>query len=58
MSNILIKKELRSLVRNSGYEANSNMLCSLVRIITMKYSDIESQRVVCIANEIIKEKKL
>lgn len=58
MSNILIKKELRNLVRNSGYEASSNMLCSLVRIITMKYSNIESQRVVCIANEIIKEKKL
>jgi len=58
MSNILIKKELRNLIRTSGYEVSSNMLCSLVRIINMKYSNIENERVVFIANEIIREKRL
>ncbi len=58
MSNMLIKKELRQVIRNSGHEVNSNMICSLVRIINMKYSNIDNGRITLLANEIINERRL
>lgn len=58
MSDITIKKEIRGAIRNSGFEANPKMICSIVKIMNMKYSDIDNKRVVCLANEIISEQIL
>jgi len=55
MSDIRIKKEIRGVIRNSGFEANPKMICSIVRIINMKYSQIDTKRVASLANEIISE---
>ncbi len=55
MSDITMKKEIRGVIRNSGFEANPKMVCSIVKIMNMKYSDVDNKRVVCLANEIINE---
>lgn len=58
MSDITIRREIRDVIRNSGFEANSKMLCSIVRIMNMKYSHIDNKRVKSLANEIINEQIL
>jgi len=55
MSDITMKKEIRGVIRNSGFEANQKMLCSIVRIMNMKYSHIDNKKVVSLANEILNE---
>ncbi|WP_174247223.1 hypothetical protein [Arcobacter sp. LA11] len=55
MSDITIKKEIRGVIRNSGFRANPKMVCSIVKIMNMKYSHIDNKKVASIANEIINE---
>ncbi len=56
MSDIAIKREIRSYIRNSGFEANSKMICPIVRLMNMKYSQIDNKKVASFANEIISER--
>lgn len=56
MSDIAIKREIRSYIRNSGFEANSKMICPIVRLMNMKHTEIDNKKVVFIANEIISER--
>lgn len=55
MSEISIKREIRSFIRNSGYAVNPKMVCPIVKIMNMKYSGVDNKRVVLLANEIISE---
>jgi hypothetical protein len=56
MSDIEIKRKIRTYIRNSGFEANSKMICPIVRIMNMKYSEIDNKKVVSFTNEIISER--
>lgn len=56
MSEIFLKREIRSYIRNSGHVANSKIVCPIVKIMNMKYSDIDNKRVISLTNEIINEK--
>lgn len=57
MSNLILKKEIRSVIRNSGQEANSKMLCSIVKLMNMRYKDLDKQRVVTLTNELLFESR-
>lgn len=54
MSDILIKNEINKLVKGSGFSKNPKMLCSIMRIFKMRYSNIDDARVYTIANELLK----
>jgi len=56
MSELMIKREIRSFIRNSGLEVNFKMVCSIVKIINMKDNQVDNRRVRALANEIICEK--
>lgn len=58
MSEIILKREIRGYIRNSGHVANSKMVCPIVKIMNMKYSHIDNKRVISLANEIINEKTI
>lgn len=56
MLDIRIKKEIRGVIRNSGFEANPKMVCSIVRIMNMKYSQVDNKKVINFANQVINER--
>ena len=57
MSNLILRKEIRSVIRNSAQEANSKMLCSIVKLMNMRYKDLDKQRVVTLTNELLFESR-
>lgn len=56
MSNIIIKKELRGYLRNSSLEVSHKMVCPMVKLIKMKYDNVDAKKVAIIANELINER--
>ena len=53
MSELIMKKEIRSFIRNAGCEVNIKMICPIVKIINMKHNHVNNSRVRALANEII-----
>lgn len=58
MSEIYLKKEIKSIVRNAGIKADYKMVCPIIKIMNMKYENIDARKVRNIANEIISEEIL
>ncbi|MCP4969291.1 MAG: hypothetical protein GY932_01705 [Arcobacter sp.] len=56
MTELDMKNEIKGYIRNSGFEANSKMLCSIVKLMNMKHADIDKKRVISVTNEIISER--
>lgn len=54
MSDFLIKNEINKLVKGSGFNKNPKMLCPIMRIFKMRYSNIDDAKVYTIANELLK----
>lgn len=54
MSDIVMKNEISKLIRESGFEKNPKMLCSIVRVFKMRYSNIDGVKVCKFANEILR----
>lgn len=54
MSDLILKKEIRKVVRESGFERSPKMVCSVIRILSMKHKDIDTKRISQIACEILK----
>lgn len=54
MSDILIKNEINKLVKESGFSKNRKMLCSIMRVFKMRYSNVDDAKVHTIANEILR----
>jgi hypothetical protein len=53
MSDLLLKREIRKMVRESGFEKNSKMACSIVKVLNMKHKNIDSQKAHKFASEIL-----
>ena len=51
MSDIQLKSEIESLVKTSGYKPSKAMLCSVVRVITMRHRDVSQKRIFAVAKE-------
>lgn len=57
MSNLILRKEIRSVIRNCGQEASSKMLCSIVKLMNMRYKNLDKQKVVLLTNELLFESR-
>ena len=53
MSDLLLKREIRKMVRESGFEKNSKMACSIVKVLNMKHKNVDSQKAHKIASELL-----
>lgn len=56
MSNIMIKAEIRKYLRNSSIQPTQKMVCPIVKLINMKYDDVDSKKVASLASELISER--
>lgn len=56
MSRLILRKEIRSVIRNSGQEANSKMLCSIVKLMNMRYKNLDKKTVISLTNELLFER--
>ncbi|WP_164971033.1 hypothetical protein [Halarcobacter mediterraneus] len=55
MSTLILKKEIRHLLRCSGREVNSKMSCSIVKLLSMRYKNLDRKKLSTLTNEIICE---
>jgi len=53
MSDIQLKLEIESLVKSSGYKPSKVMLCSIVRVMSMRYRDVSQKRIFTVAKELL-----
>lgn len=54
MSDLLIKNEINKLLEESGFKKNPKMLCSIIRVFKMRYSNVDDTKVHSIANELLR----
>jgi len=45
MSDIQLKSEIEHIIKKSGYSKSEKMLCSILRIISMRYNDVPLEQV-------------
>ena len=55
MSDLIIKKEIRKILRNSGMEVTNKMVCPIVKLFRMKHRSIDSKNLALIATKLINE---
>ena len=53
MSELMIKREIRKLLRTSSLEINSKMVCPIVKLFNMKYGQVDNDHVASIAIKLI-----
>jgi predicted nucleic acid-binding protein len=53
MSDLLLKREIRKVIRESGFKKNSKMACSIIRVLNMKHKNIDKNKAYKIASEIL-----
>ena len=45
MSDKQLKSEIDLLIKNSGYKKSKELICSVVRIISMRYQDLPQDQI-------------
>jgi hypothetical protein len=53
MSDKELKSEIESLVKTSGYKPSKSMLCSVVRVVSMRHKSIPQKRIFTVAREVL-----
>ena len=53
MSDRELKSEIESLVKTSGYEPSKSMLCSVLRVVSMRHRTISQKRIFKVAKELL-----
>ncbi len=53
MSDIQLKSEIVSLVNSSGYKPSKMMLCSIVRVVSMRHRNISQKQIFKVAKEVL-----
>ncbi|WP_375722606.1 hypothetical protein LXN10_08425 [Arcobacter sp. KX21116] len=53
MSDLLLKREIRKVLRESGLEKNSRMVCSIVKVLNMKHKNIDSSKAHLFAKQLL-----
>jgi len=53
MSDIELKSEIESLVKTSGYQETKGMLCSVVKIVSMRHREVSQKQILKVAKEIL-----
>lgn len=52
VSDIQLKSEINNLVDKSGYEKSKDMMCPIIKILTMRHKDVSSQQIYKVAKSI------
>ena len=52
MSDRALKSEIEILVKESGYKKSSNLLCPIIKIVSMRHQDLSSQQIYKVAKSI------
>jgi len=53
MSDIELKSEIKSLLKSSGYKPSKAMLCSVVRVVSMRHRNISQKQIFKVAKEVL-----
>ena len=53
MSDIELKLEIKSLVKTSGYKETKGMLCSILKIVSMRHREVSQKQILKVAKEIL-----
>ena len=53
MSDIELKSEIESLVRTSGYKETKGMLCSVIKIVSMRHREVSQKQIFKVAKEVL-----
>jgi hypothetical protein len=53
MSDKELKSEIENLVKTSGYKPSKSMLCSVVRVVSMRHRSIPQKRIFTVAREVL-----
>jgi len=53
MSDIQLKSEIKSLVKTSGYKETKGMLCSIIKIVSMRHRDVPQKQILKVAKEVL-----
>ncbi len=55
MSDLIVKREIRKLIRTSSLEVNCKMVCPIVKLFKMKYGNVDQKHISSIATKLINE---
>jgi len=55
MSELIIKNEIRKMLRTSSLEVSYKMVCPIVKLFKMKYANVDNKQVSSIAIKLINE---
>lgn len=55
MSDFMMEKEIRKILRTSSLEVNNKMVCPIVKLFNMKYKEIDNRHLALMATKIINE---
>ena len=53
MSDIALKSEIKTLIKKSGYQETRDLLCPIIRIVSMRYRDVPAKQICRVAKEIL-----
>ncbi len=53
MSDLQLKSEIESLVKNSGYNPTKKILCSVIKIVSMRHKDVSQKQIFKVAKDIL-----
>ncbi len=53
MSDIQLKSEITLLVNKSGYKMSKDMLCPIMKIVSMRHNDVPQKQIYKVAKSIL-----
>ena len=53
MSDLQLKSEITQLVKASGYRASKNMLCPIIRIVSMRHQEVPLKQISTVARSVL-----
>jgi len=53
MSDIELKSEIESLVKTSGYKGTKGMLCSIIKIVSMRHIEVSHKQIFKVAKQVL-----
>ena len=53
MSNIQLKSEINSIIKKSGYGKSKDLLCPIMKIVSMRHKEVPSKQVHRVLKELL-----
>lgn len=52
MSDIQLKSEIESIIKMSGYSKSNKLLCSVIRIVTMRHKEVPRKQLLKVSKSV------